>query len=442
MNPALTRRSFFACAAGLAAGATLPAGPAGAAELSSMSAPAAVPAAPDDPAANASNETYWRQVAALYDVAPGYINLENGYYGVMSRPVAEAYKRNIDYLNANSSYFLRQQFDGDGVERIRARIALEIGAATEEVAITRGATEAMQNLITNYRLVKAGDTVMYGDLDYDATQYAMQELALRRGAATVMVRTPEPATRQAILDAYAQALERHPRTRLLLLTHISHRTGLQFPIAELCRMAKARQVDVIVDVAQSFGQMPLRVADLNADFVGFNLHKWVGAPLGVGLLYIRQERLADIGVHMADQDYPADDIRARVHSGTVSTANTMTVPLAFDIHAQLGAANKAARLRYLRNYWVARVRELANVAILTPDDPGMHGAMTSFRLAGRGSKEDNARLVRRLLAEHGVFTVARHGPLGGSCVRVTPALFTSTRELDRLVRGIQALSRD
>lgn len=437
------RRRFAQLAVGIAAGAALPleaARAAAPADTPPGATVAALPAAPLDTAANASNEAYWSTVAAQYDVAPGYSNLENGYYGVMARPVLEAYKRHIDKLNLDSSYLLRAQFDTSGVNAIRAQVAAMVGAGVDEIALTRGATESMQNLVTNYKPLKAGDTVMYGDLDYDAVQYAMNELASRRNASVAVVRIPEPATRQAIIDAYAQALDRNPRTRLLLLTHVSHRTGIKMPLAELSRMARARKVDVIVDAAQSWGQMDFNVADLHADFAGFNLHKWIGAPLGVGFLYIRKARLADIGVHMADQDYGIDDIRSRVHSGTVASANTMTVPDAFSFHQRIGVANKAARLQYLRDYWVARVRDVPGLAILTPDDAGMHGASTSFRLAGHTSKEANVALVKRLMAEHRVFTVARHGPVGGSCVRVTPALFTSPRDLDQLVSGLRKIA--
>ncbi|WP_332851798.1 aminotransferase class V-fold PLP-dependent enzyme [Duganella sp. S19_KUP01_CR8] len=423
----LTRRSFFHVAAGVAGG--------------SLISPAAMAELPPIAEARPENEAYWAKVAAQYDPAPDFINLEQGYFGMMARPVAEEYKRNIDYLNAHSSRFLRQQFDGPGIEAIRAQIAAAVGADVSEIAITRGATESLQNLIVNYKQVKAGDTIMYADLDYDATQYAMNELALRRGADVAVVRIPEPPSRQAILDAYAQAMQRHPRTRLLLLTHISHRTGLTLPVAELVQMARQRGIEVIADAAQSWGQTDFMVADLKADFIGFNLHKWLGAPLGVGFMYIRKARLADIGVHMSDQDYAATDIRSRVHSGTVNTANIMTVPAAFRFHEQIGVANKSARLKYLRNYWVERVRNVKGLQILTPDDPAMYGASTSFRFAGKTSKEDNQRLAKRLMDEHGIFTVSRNGPLGGSCVRVTPALFTQPRQLDRLVQAIATLAQ-
>jgi len=423
----LTRRSFFHAAAGVAGG--------------SLILPPVLAELPPSAEAQPRNEAYWAKVAAQYDPAPDFINLEQGYFGMMARPVAEDYKRNIDYLNANNSRFLRQQFDGAGMDAIRARIAAAVGADVSEIAITRGATESLQNLIVNYKHVKAGDTIMYADLDYDATQYAMNELALRRGAETAVVRIPEPPSRQAILDAYAEAMRRHPRTRLLLLSHISHRTGLVLPVAELVDMARQRGIDVIADAAQSWGQTDFVVADLKADFIGFNLHKWLGAPLGVGFMYIRKARLPDIGVHMSDQDYAATDIRSRVHSGTVNSANTMTVPAAFRFHEQIGVANKSARLKYLRSYWVERVRGVKGLRILTPDDPAMYGASTSFRFDGKTSKEDNQRVAKRLMDEHGIFTVSRNGPVGGSCVRVTPALFTCPSQLDRLVQALETLSR-
>lgn len=388
----------------------------------------------------ADDESYWRTVAARYDVSDEFINLENAYYGIMGRQVADDFKRNIDLLNRDNSRLLRQSFDGAGTEAIRQQLARHLGVPVDEVALTRGATESLQNLIANYQLVRRGDTILYGDLDYDAMQYAMHDLAERRGARVGVVRIPEPATRQGVIDAYARALRDHPRARLLLLTHISHRTGLVFPVAEITRLAKRRGVDVIVDVAQSWGQLDYRLPDLGADFVGGNLHKWIGAPLGLGFIHIRKERLADIGVHLGDRDHPAGDIRSRVHSGTLNSAAVMTIPAALRLHEEIGTAAKGARLRHLRDYWVGRVRPLGTVDVLTPDVDGMYGAVTSFRLRGQGTREQNIALARRLMDEFGIFTVVRHGPSGGSCVRVTPALFTQTAQLDQLVAALNKIA--
>ncbi len=243
-----------------------------------------------------------------------------------------------------------------------------------------------------------------------------------------------------MLDAYAQVLAANPKARLLLLTHISHRTGLVMPIAEIAAMAKARGVDVVVDAAHSWGQMDFQVTDLGADFVGFNLHKWIGAPLGVGFLYIRKNRIADIDRDMGDEDWPEADIRSRVHTGTVNFAAMLTVPQAIALHQEIGAARKQARLRYLRDYWVSRVKGFKDLQILTPDEPGSYGAITSFRLAGRIDKAANDAIVATLRDSHGVLTVRRAGVAAGQCIRVTPALFTREADLDRLVRALAAVT--
>lgn len=382
----------------------------------------------------------WTRMAANYDIAPDFINLENAYYGIMPTPVAEDFKRNIDYLNRHNSHYLRSNFDRVGIEAIRAALAAHAGVAVSEIAITRGATESLQNLIINYKPLKPGETVMFGNLDYDTMIDAMNDLARRRGAQVATVQIPEPASRQAVIDTYEQALNRHPRTRLLLLTHISHRTGLAIPVAEIVAMAKRRKVDVIVDIAQSWGQLDFRIPDLGADFVGANLHKWIGAPLGLGFLYIREARLQDIDIQLGNTIFPATDIRARVNAGTVNAASVMTIPAALKYHAQVPLAERGARLRTLRDYWVQRVLDVPGVQILTPEDPAMYGAVTSFRLRGKTSFEDNVALARRLMDEYGIFTVARSGPVGGACIRVTPAFFTRTADLDKLVAAIRAMA--
>jgi selenocysteine lyase/cysteine desulfurase len=405
----------------------------------SVSAAAQAPAAtPDIP--SPTDETFWGKVADQYQVASDITNLENGYYGMMTKSVLAEYQRNIELLNLHSSHYLRRTYDDTGMAAVRAQIARVAGVLPEEIAITRGATEALQNLITNYRLLKPGDVAMYSDLDYDSMQYAMSYLRERRGANIVTINMPEPATRQGVLDAYASAIAANPKTKLLLLTHISHRTGFVMPIAEISAMAKAKNIDVIVDAAHSWGQMDFKIPDLNVDFAGFNLHKWMGAPLGVGFLYIRKDRIADIDRAFADGDWDASDIRSRVHSGTTNTANVMTVPAALTAHANLGAANKQARLRYLRDYWVSGVRNFKGIDILTPDVAGSYGAITSFRLTGKVSKADNLAVANELREKHNIFTVRRGGVAAGNCVRVSTALFTRPSDLDRLVAALKTMT--
>ncbi|THF25778.1 aminotransferase class V-fold PLP-dependent enzyme [Pseudomonas atacamensis] len=401
----------------------------------------AEPAIPSLPgsnlAENAKNESYWSDIASQYNVSRDFVNLENAYYGVMAKPIMEEYKKNIEYVNQNNSYFLRTNYDATGCDMVRAEVATAVGALPEEIALTRGATEALQNLITNYRLLKPGDTVMYSDLDYHSMQYAMNFLKDRRGAEVAKIVIPEPATKQAILDAYAKAFQTYPKTRLLLLTHVSHRTGLVMPVADIATMAKAKNIDVIVDAAHSWGQIDFKPEDLNADFIGFNLHKWIGAPLGVGFMYIKKGRLQDIDRQFSDEDFPDTDIRSRVHTGTTNTANVLTIPAAFSFHNTIGVHNKRARLLYLRDYWVNRVKDFKGIQILTPDDQSCYGAITSFRIAGKTTKADNVNISNQMFEKFKVFTVQRGGIAMGDCVRVSVNMATNTQHLDRLVAAIK-----
>jgi selenocysteine lyase/cysteine desulfurase len=271
-------------------------------------------------------------------------------------------------------------------------------------------------------------------------QYAMKWLADRRGVRVVRIVIPEPANRENVVGAYAAAMDANPGVRLLLLTHLNNKTGLVLPVAAITTLARRRGADVILDAAHAWGQINFDVDDLGADFIGFNLHKWIGAPIGVGVLYIRRGRLGDIDRKMGDEDQPSDNILSRVHSGTANFAAFLTVPAALDFHAAVGAAHKVARLRYLRDRWVRAIRDLSNLDVLTPDDPEMAGAITSFRLHGRTSSEDHQRLAETLRKQYGLFTVRRTGLERGDCVRVTPALYNSPADVDRLVTALKQLS--
>ncbi len=407
-------------------GAVAPSGTETTLDLSALRPPAGV-----TPAALASDRAYWTKVAGQYDVLDDVIQLENGYWGIMARPVLSRYERLTETVNRRNSYYARRKFEGDEAAA-RQRTAGALGVDADEIAFTRNATEALQALIGGYNRLRPGDAVLYSDLDYDSMQMAMDWLHFRRGVDVVTVAIPEPASRQKVVDAYAAALEAHPRVRLVLLTHLSHRTGLVLPIAEISDLARHHGADVIVDAAHSFGQMDFSVKDLGADFIGFNLHKWIGAPLGVGVMYVAKSRVTDVDRYMADLDRPDDRVTSRVHTGTVNFASVLAVPDALDFHEAVGAAYKEARLKRLRALWAEELRGRPGIEILTPDDPSMHAGITSFRLAGRTSAQDNIELSRRLLEEFNIFTVHRTGVAKGACVRVTPSVFTSEDDVTAL----------
>lgn len=386
----------------------------------------------------AQDEAYWREVAAQYAVSDSVTNLEAGYWGMMSAPVLAAYHRNVDRVNRESSYFARREFPALS-QAARARTATALGVASTEIAFARNATEALQSIIGQYNRLRAGETVMYADLDYPAMQMAMNALAAKRGATVATLDVPEPATRESIIDAYTRALDAHPRTRLLLLTFPSNKTGLMPPVRELVALASARGVDTVLDAAHAFGQVPVNLVELGATFAGVNLHKWMGAPIGVAALYIRQNVLERIDRAHGD-DGPLERIDSRIHTGTTDFAAVMTVPDALDFQERIGIPRKAARLRYLRDAWVKPAREIAGVDILVPDEDGLAGAITSFRLRGDGSRERNVVIARTLLEEFGIFTVARSGLSKGDCVRVTPALYSTPADSEKLVRALRVMA--
>jgi len=405
-----------------------------------MAAALPIPARANGPARPApDDEAFWATVAADYDVPQDVIQLENGNWGAMPRPVRAAYEQAVARVNRDTSYYARRGMLAD-LATARMTVAEELGVPADEIAFTRNATEALKALILGYNRLSAGDAILYADLDYDSMQACMDSLAQRRGVRLRRIALPEPATRASLIDAYAQVMADEPRLKLILLTHMSHRTGLVIPVREIAAMARDRGIDVIVDAAHSWQQLDFALPDLDCDFVGLNGHKWLGAPLGVGILHIRKSALPRIDRDPAEDSGGPDTVMARIHTGTLDYASWLTVPAALAFQNRIDRAARAARLRALRDRWVRRARAIPNLEILTPDDPASHGAITSFRFHGENSPQANVAIAQRLLDRHRIFTVHRTGLAKGACVRVTPSLFTRMTDMDRLVDALWNLS--
>lgn len=378
-----------------------------------------------------------------YDVEPGLHNLENGYWGVMPRSVAAVYAEQSAYVNRNNSIWARNVLPGGaclaaGGREAREAIARQVGAHPDEIAITRSGSDALQALITNYKPLRAGNAVIYCDLDYDAMIASMDWLGDHRGAQVVRFNMPEPATTANILAAYDDVLKRTPNAKLLLVTQVSNRTGLVTPVKEIVAMARARGVDTIVDAAHGIACLDYQIADLGADFVGWSVHKWTSAPLGTGAMYIRKGRIADIDVAYDNHEIPATDISARVPAGTVNFAAVLSIPAAVDFHFAVGAAAKEKHLRTLRDRWVHAVADLPNVEICVPDNPARSCAITSFRLRGMYTAAEAQKVQQRLFDKYRVHTVWRKGVAKGPVIRVTPGLYSTMADSDALAAALHA----
>ncbi|AZF33570.1 Isopenicillin N epimerase [Pseudomonas sp. R4-35-07] len=388
---------------------------------------------------NANNERHWQAIAQRYELEPGPINLENGYFGRMSRAVQAQYLEHVAFINRSNSVYVRQRFEqGENLE-IRRQLAALIDADPDSVAFTRNATEALQSLIRNYNRLQPGDQVLISDLEYDTVKGAMRWLAGVRGVQVIEISHAHPASFDSLMQTYRDTFNQYPRLKLMALTHVTHRTGLVMPVAAIAKAAREQDVDVILDGAHALGQIDFNLAELGIQFAGFNLHKWIGAPLTLGFLYIAPERLADIDPDMGEFHYPATDVRARTSYSTPNFPALMSLPLVFEEHRQLGgAAAKGARVNYLRNLWVNQVRTVPGIEVLTPDDPRLYCGITAFKFIGR----DQQVMVDRLLKEYDLFTTTRSGAAFGTCIRVTPGLVTTATDINVLVQAITQLNTD
>ncbi|WP_050455243.1 aminotransferase class V-fold PLP-dependent enzyme [Candidatus Burkholderia verschuerenii] len=403
---------------------------------------AALASLPPTPAGNpAHDETYWDAVRGLYKQSDAAINLENGFWGAMTEPVKAMFRDWTDRVNTETTLLIRRQWQTLHTG-LRERLAMEMGCGVEEIELVRNATEALLALISGYNRLSPGDTVLYSDLDYSCGRDAMEWLRERRGVTPVRITIPEPATHESVMPTYAAALRAHPRTRLVLVSHVCFATGLVMPVAEISALAQEAGADVIVDAAHSWGMIDFDLPDLNAPFAALNLHKWIGAPLGCGAIYIRGGWLDAIDRYLGDRTWSADDIRSRVHTGSPNFAAWLTIPAALDVHRRIGAAAKHARLRALRDAWAEPARALPGVQILTPSDPAMTAGITAFRLNGRADKAGCDAIVDALMQRFGVFTVTRPSADAGEVVRVTPALFSRMSDAARLLEGIETLARE
>ncbi|MDQ0122729.1 selenocysteine lyase/cysteine desulfurase [Pseudomonas lini] len=385
----------------------------------------------------ARDEAFWLTFADRYAVEPGPVNLENGYFGRMSRTVVEEYQRNIELINRSNSVHVRQRFDRDESLEIRAQVAELVSVPADSVALTRNATDGLQSLIRNYNRLQPGDQVLICDLEYDTVKGAMRWLARYRGVEVIEVEHRHPASFDSLLATYREAFVRYPRLKLMALTHVTHRTGLVMPVKAIATAAREYGVDVILDGAHALGQIEFDLEDLGIAFAGYNLHKWIGAPLTLGFIYISPERLGDIDPDMGEMHFPPTDIRARTPHSTPNIPALLTLPLVFEEHRAMGgAAAKGARLNYLRNRWVRAVRELSGIEVMTPEDPRLYCGITSMRFTRHA---DQQAMAERLLKDYNLFTIARSGAASGPCIRITPGFTTTAADIDLLIRALTEL---
>ncbi|HNR05791.1 MAG TPA: aminotransferase class V-fold PLP-dependent enzyme [Saprospiraceae bacterium] len=383
------------------------------------------------PAELAADEDFWAKVRSGYRLKPDYINLENGYYCIMPRQIQDAFIERVKEVNFQGSWYMRNHRFEDNIE-IRKKLAALVGTSYEEVVLTRNTTESLDTVISGYDWRPADEAVM-AIQDYGAMLDMFKYQARRFGLVNNRVSVPlHPADDEEIVSLYESAIT--PRTRLLMVCHMINITGQILPVRKIADMAHRHGVDVLVDGAHCVGHFEFNIPDLHADYYGSSLHKWLSAPLGAGLLYVKREKIAKLWQLFGDTGFPDDDIRKLNHTGTPPVHTDLAVHDAIDFYELIGAARKEARLRYLQHYWTSRVRDLPHIDLNTPADPARACGIANVGIKGMNP----ADMAKTLLDKYGIFTVAIDYANVHGC-RITPNVYTSTAELDVFVAALKEL---
>jgi selenocysteine lyase/cysteine desulfurase len=380
----------------------------------------------------ASDEDFWEGIRGGYRLKPDFINLENGYYNITPQATLEKYIQHIREVNLQGAYYMRtMQFENK--KRIASRVARLVGCPEDTLVLTRNTTESLDTIISGFPW-KAGDEAIFAIQDYGAMKDMFKQVARRQGIVLKVISLPtNPASDEEIVDLYAQAIT--DKTKLIMVCHLVNVTGQINPIRKICDMAHARGVEVMVDGAHAVAQIEFKISDLNCDYYGASLHKWLAVPLGVGILYVRKEKIAQIWPLIAEEGVPLTDIRHLNHVGTIPVHTDLAVDDAIDFYEKLGPARKEARLRFLQNYWTTKVRSISRVLLHHPADPTKSCAIANVGIEGIKPSV----LAERLLKEYKIYTVAIDGGNVHGC-RITPNVFTTLKELDVLVKAISELA--
>ncbi len=389
--------------------------------------------AAESPISLASNEDFWTVIRQGYKLKPDYINLENGYYCIQPQEVMEKHIARIREVNYQGSYYMRN-FRMKNREKFAQQLADLTGCSREELVITRNTTESLDMVIGGFPW-RAGDEAIMAEQDYGAMLSMFDMVAERYGVVNKRIMVPNhPKSDEEIVRVYENAIT--DKTRMIMVCHMINITGHILPVRKICDMAHRHGVQVLVDGAHAVAHFRFRIDDLDCDYYGSSLHKWLSVPLGAGMLYVKKERIKDLWPFMAAGKKDKDDIARLAHVGTNPVHTDLSIPDAIDYYNMIGPQRKEERLRYLQTYWTSKVRNLPNVVLNTSADPQRACGIANVGIEGM----DPSDLAKVLLEKYKIFTVAINRPGVVGC-RVTPNVYTSTEELDAFVAAIIELAK-
>jgi selenocysteine lyase/cysteine desulfurase len=378
----------------------------------------------------ASDESFWEGIRSYYRLKPDYINLENGYYNILPKPILDKYIEHIQEVNYQGSYYMRTvQFEDK--KRVTEKVAALVGCTSEEFILTRNTTESLDMIISGYPW-EAGDEAVMAEQDYGAMLEMFKQVSKRHGIINKIISVPlHPQSDEEIVQLYANAIS--PKTKLLMISHMININGQILPVQKICDMAHSKGVEVMVDGAHAIAHIEFNLPDLHCDYYGASLHKWLAVPLGVGILYVNKKHIKKIWPLIAEGEN-IDTIKRLNHFGTNPVYTLLAIEKSIDFYKNLGPAKKEARLRYLQQYWTNQVSNFGKIKLNTPASAERACAIANVGIEGMKPSV----MAERLLKQYKIYTVAIDGANVHGC-RITPNVYTTTKELDVFVRALKEM---
>jgi len=382
---------------------------------------------------NLSDDDFWKLVRSQYDLHQDFINLESGYYNIIPKPTLKKQIEHIKRVNLEGSFYMRKSRFKDK-STITSELANFVGCNSKNLAITRNTTESLDLIISGFPW-KSGDEAIYAYQDYGAMQDMFEQIGKRHGVVLKKVSVPNhPKNDMELISLYESQIT--SKTRLIMISHMVNITGQILPVKKICDMAHSYGVEVLVDGAHCVGHFNFKIDNLNCDYYGSSLHKWLATPLGAGLLYVNNKHIPKIWPLIADHEKDPNKIQRLSHTGTHPVSTDLTIIDAIEYLNSIGIKKKESRLRFLKTYWQNALKNESNIVINTPFDPQRSCGIGNVGL--KNMKPET--LANRLYEEFGIFTVAIDYANVKGC-RITPNIFTNENELDTFIDAMKSLAR-
>lgn len=381
----------------------------------------------------ATEEEFWYYIQQAFTVSPAIINLNNGGVSPAPKTVQEAMKRYYDYCNEAPSYYMWRILD-QGRETLRGNLAKMAGCNADEIAMNRNSSEGLETIIFGLQL-KAGDEIVSSKQDYPHVLNAWKQREIRDGIKINWVNLELPSEDEDyIVKQYVNAFT--PKTKAVNITHIINWNGQILPVRKIADEAHKRGIDVLVDGAHSFAHFDFKIPDLHCDYFASSLHKWLYAPIGSGMLYIKKDKIKNIYPLMANGDPFSENIRKFEDLGTRPFFIEQAIGKALEFHDMIGSERKEKRLHYLKNYWMEKVKNVPKVKLHTSLNSKYGCAIGMVSIDGKKPGDlDNFLFNNYKIHTVGIEWENIHG------VRITPNVYTTTKNLDVLVEGITTFAK-